>query len=186
MELLSAIKKRHSTHKFSSKKPDWRDIIEAIDYSRYAPMAGNIYNLKWIVVEDKEKIQKIAEACQQNFIASAHYLVVACSNSKLTVNSFGKRGEKYTRQQSGAAIQNFLLALEERGLSTCWVSHYVDPQINRALSIPKNIEIEAVFPIGYDYNKPKSKLRIALDKILYFHGWGNPKMREQTVVKKNA
>src|SRR3989344_8066996 len=107
MELFDSIKKRHSVQKFSSKKPDWRDIVESIDYSRYTPMAGNIFNIKWIVIEDKSVIEKISVAAQQDFISNAHYLVVACSNPSLPVNAYKQRGEKYTRQQAGAAIQNF-------------------------------------------------------------------------------
>lgn len=186
MDLKKVIEKRHSTHKFSSKKPDWRDIIEAIDYSRFAPMAGNIYNIRWIIIEDKEKIEKIAQAAQQDFISSAQYVVIACSDSKMTVNAYKERGEKYTRQQAGAAIQNFLLGLEERGLSTCWIGHFLDRQIYSLLSIPKNIEIEAIFPIGYDYSKPKQKIKIDLDRILFFHKWKNKKMRSPPQVKKNS
>ncbi|MEK6895189.1 MAG: nitroreductase family protein [Nanoarchaeota archaeon] len=187
MELKTAIQKRHSTHKFSSKKPDWRDIIESLDYSRFAPMAGDIYNLKWILIEDKEKIQKIAKAAQQNFIATAHYLVVACSEPKLTVNAYGERGEKYTRQQAGAAIQNFLLALEERGLATCWIGHFVDNQIQNILHIPGDIEIEAVFPIGYEYpNQSRRKRKIELDRITYYHKWKEEKMRRPPEPRRNA
>ena len=178
MELDKAIKSRSSVKKFNSKKPDWRDIIECIDAARFAPMAGGNYSLKFILVDDKENISKIAEACQQHFVGQAHYVVVACSNPSRTTNAYGKQGENYLRQQAGAAIQNFLLKIEESGLSTCWVGYFVENQIKRALGIPEEVNVEAVFPIGFEYEKKHTrKAEIDLDNILYFNSYGQKRMK---------
>jgi len=179
MDLDGAIQKRHSVRKFTNEKPDWRDIIECIDAARYAPMAGNNFTLKFIVVEDSKKIQKLAEAAQQPFVAKAHYVVVVCSNPKRTVNAYEERGKMYCRQQAGAAIQNFLLKIEEKGLATCWVGAFVDYLVKDALAIPEGIDVEAMFPIGYEFDKKKTRrLKIDIDRILYFHKYKNKKMRK--------
>ncbi len=178
MELDKAIQSRKSVRKFSNKKPDWRKIIECINAARYAPMAGNNYTVKFIIVDDKEKIKKLAKAAQQNFIAQAHYVVVACSNPSRTINSYGEKGKTYTRQQAGAAIQNFLLKIQEAKLSSCWVGHFVESQVKRALSIPKEVNVEALFPIGYEFEKkPTKKIKIDLDNILYFNAYSNTKLK---------
>jgi len=177
MELGKAIKGRSSVRKFKSKKPDWRKIIEAIDSARYAPMAGGNYSLKFILVDDAEKIKDIAGACQQDFVGRAHYVVVACSVPGRTTNAYGKQGEVFVRQQAGAAIQNFLLKIEESGLSTCWVGYFVEEQIKRVLQIPEEVQVEALFPIGFEYEKKRArKAKIDLDNILYFNSYGKKKM----------
>lgn len=178
MELDKAIKSRTSVKKFNSKKPDWRTIIECIDAARFAPMAGGNYTLKFILVDNSETIKNIAEECQQDFIAKAHYVVVACSVPGITVNAYGKKqGEIYARQQAGAAIQNFLLKIFESGLSTCWVGLFVEEQIKKELKIPANAQVEAVFPIGFEYEKKRArKAKIDLDNILYFNSYGQKKM----------
>lgn len=179
MNLDKAIQNRHSVRKFSNKKPDWREIIECIDSARYAPMAGGNYSLKFIVVDDKKKINKIATAAQQDFISQAHYVIVACSNPSRTKNAYEEKGEIYVRQQAGAALQNFLLKIQESGLSTCWVGHFIEEQIKKDLKIPKKINIEAIFPIGYDSEKKKTrKAPIELDNILYFNEYKNEKMNK--------
>ena len=150
MELDKAIKSCKDLKKFSDKKPDWRDIIEAIDKARYASMAGNNYSLKFILIDNREKIQKIAEYCQQQFISQAHYVVIVCSDPIRTINLYKEKGKTYCTQQAGAGIQNFLLKLGEIELSTYWVRHFVEKQIKRELKIPDNIIVEAVFPIGYE------------------------------------
>ncbi len=179
MELNRAITSRKSVRKFKSKKPDWRDIIECIDAARFAPMAGNNFTLKFIIVDNPEKIQKIADAAQQSFIAQSKCVVVVCTNPSRTANSYGKRGERYCRQQAGAAIQNFLLKIQEKKLSTCWVGAFVDKLIKRELKIPDDINVEAIFPIGYEYKKSYTrKSKIDLDRFLYFEGYGNKKMKK--------
>lgn len=177
MNLDQAIQSRKSIRKFKDKKPNWRDILECIDSVRYAPMAGNNFSLKFILVSDKEKIQKIADASQQPFVSQTHYIVVVCSNPSRTINAYEKRGEKFLKQQAGAAIQNFLLKVQEVGLSTCWIGYFVESIIKRELKIPENINVEALFPIGYEFGKTKTKTKIDLDRILYFEKYGNKKMK---------
>ena len=179
MELQKAIKSRRSVKKFSGKKPDWRDIIECIDSSRYAPIASNDFLAKFIIIDNKDKIEKISDAAQQSFIAQANYVVVIYSDNKRIKNSFGDRGEKYSRQQVGAAIENFLLSLEEKGLATCWIGHFVDNQIRNILKIPDNMEVEAIFPIGYEVaKKGKQKNKVDINRILNFNEYRKRKMKE--------
>jgi nitroreductase len=178
MSFDNLIRTRHSVRKFKDKNPDWRAIIECIDSARFAPMAGGSYTLKFILVNDKEKIDKLADAAQQQFIAQTKYVVVVCSNPSRTTNSYGKRGEIYLRQQAGAAIQNFLLKITEKGLSTCWVGQFVDNLVKEILQIPADINVEAIFPIGYEFEKLQTiKPKIDLDNILYFDEYKNKKMK---------
>lgn len=170
------IKSRHSVRKFKSADPDWRDIIEAVDTVRFSPIAGKIFTLKIIIVRDQDKIEMISNATEQSFVGQAKYLVVFCSKSERTKNVFKKKGEIYSRQQAGAAIQNFLLSLTEKGLSTCWIGHFDEKKIKLILRIPEELDVEAVFPIGYEFKKPEKKEKISLDNILYFNTYGNKKM----------
>ena len=135
------------------------------------------------MVDDEDKIQKIAEACQQQYISQAKFVVVACSNPSRTVNEYGKQGAVYCRQQAGAAIQNFLLKIEESGLATCWVGYFVEEQIKRLLKIPAEWNVEALFPIGYEYDKKRTrKAKIDMDRILYFNYYDNKKMKNPVKV----
>ncbi len=183
MELDKAIKERKSIRSFSDKKPTWKTILECIDSARYSPMAGNTFSLRFILVDDREIIKKIAEAAQQDFISKAQYLVAVCTDPILTQNAYEERGTRYLRQQAGAAIQNFLLKIQESGLSTCWVGHFVDYLVREALKIPEGVDVEAVFPIAYESiekgKSPRKKQKIELDTILYFNEWKNKKMKKK-------
>jgi len=182
--LNKIIHNRRSIRKFNSKKPDWREIIECIDAMRYAPMAGNNFSLKFILVDNEAKIEQIAKASQQDFVGEAKYVLVVCTTPLRTEISYEERGKGYLKQQAGAAIQNFLLKITEEGLSTCWVGHFMDDQIKSILTIPKDMQVEAILPIGYAFKRPEQKRIIELDNVLYFNKYGNKKMN--TVPKVEA
>ncbi|MDP3966205.1 MAG: nitroreductase family protein [archaeon] len=179
MELNEAIKGRKSIRKFTSKKPDWRNIIEAIHSAQYAPMAGGLFHMKFVIVDDEELIKKISTWSEQAFISEAKYVVVAVSDSSIVTTPFPEKGEYFSAQEAGAAIQNFLLSLEDFGLSTCWVGHTNEEKIGKLLKIPEDYTIEALFPIGYANEMPKTKKPKAdIYHILYFNEWGHDRMRK--------
>lgn len=184
MQLKKAIETRRSIRKYKSKNPNWRTIIECIDSARYAPMAGNIFSLNFILIDDERIIKEIAKSSFQEFIAEAKYLMVFISNKGKTENSFQDRSEKYLKQQAGAAIQNFLLRLEEEGLSTCWIGLFDDDKIKSLLSIPDKHEIEAIFPIGYAAEKPKPRHSGFRDinGYLFFNKFKNKRMKTDNAI----
>jgi len=169
MEFDKVVDKRKSVRKFKTKKPDWRDIIKAVDSSLKIPLAGNIPCIKYILVDNAEKISKIKDSCQQDFVGKVQYLIVVCSDDADVVRSYEKKGKDYVKQEVGASIHNFLLKLTDSGLSGCWVGFFIESQIKRALNIPENINVEAVIPIGYSDDKTGMKRKPNLDRSLYFN-----------------
>lgn len=179
MDLDKAIQSRKSIRKFQKKKPDWREILECIDACRYAPMAGGYFTPRFILINDKEIIDKLAEISQQDFISQAFYVLIVCSKTKTTIEKFGESAKDYSKQQVGASIQNFLLKIEEKKLATCWVGHFTKEQVRRILQIPEDIEVEAMFPIGYAFpsEKNKKKRKVDFDKVMFFHKYENKRMK---------
>ena len=171
MRFDEVVSKRVSVREFSSKKVRWSDILEAIDAAGKAPFAGNINNIKFIIVENRELKNRIAELSQQSWIAAAGFVVVVCSDESKLEKMYDKRGLAYSRQQAGAAIENFLLKIVDMGLSACWVGAYSDELIKQALKMPENINIEAVIPIGHARARPRKTKKAALENLIYWDFW---------------
>ncbi|RMD45569.1 hypothetical protein D6829_01860 [Candidatus Pacearchaeota archaeon] len=177
MRLIDALRKRRSVTRYSHKKPDWRKILRAIDYARFIPSAGNIYAIKFILVSDKEKIKKITEATQQPFVGKAHFIVVVTSDPRKLQRPYGERGKKYMCLQSGVAIGNFMAALVEFGLATKWVRFFYEDKIKRVLSIPEEISIDGIFPIGIETKlKTQAEVFPLLENIIFFDKWEQKEM----------
>lgn len=180
MQLKEAIQARQSIKKFSDKKPDWRKIIHAIDSARYAPMAGNNFSVKFILVRDEKKIEELVKASQQDLVRTSYVIVVVSDDEKVK-KLYDERGKGYAKQQAGAAIQNILLSLTDLGLDACWVGHFYEQQIKSALEIPENMSVEALIPVGFRskaFAHTKAS-KTELDNLLYFDEWKNKKMSEE-------
>ncbi len=177
MDLDKAIKERRSVRKFKTRKPDYLKVLEAMEAANKAPLAGNIPTLKFILVSDQEKIQQLAEAATQDFVANVHYVVVFCSDSTNCTRTYEERGDLYSKQQAGAAIENFLLKITDLKLATCWVGAFSEQTVKRILQIPQNIRVEGIFPIGYEMGSVKQRTKSSMDSITYFNFWGNKYMK---------
>lgn len=183
MELFEAMKKRKAVKRYSSKSPDWRKIIRAIDAARYGPNAGGLFVMKFLLISDPDKIAKISEETTQSFVGTAKYLVIPVSDDSKLVRNYGEVGVRYSSQQAGAAIQNFLLALEEQKLVSAWVRYFHDEKIKEILKIPEKMVIEGVIPVGIETSiKTPAEFRMALENYIYFDKWGNKKMEPPTRV----
>jgi len=174
MQLQDAIKERKSVRKFTSKKPDWKKIIRAIDLTRFAPMAGNFQTIKFVLVDDKEKIKEIQAAAQQDFVGQVEYIVVAVSDYEYLRKMYPDFAEMYGRQQAGAAIQNLLLAITDMGMATCWVGWFDQNEIRRILQVPGDKFIEALLPIGFELKQNiKAPKKASLENTIFFNKYGN-------------
>ena len=181
MNIDKVIKERHSCRRFSTKKVKWQDIIEAIDAANLAPQAGNISVIRFILIDNQDTINRLAKACQQDFIVNAPYVVAVCTDKTQLERSYEERAEMYARQQAGAAVENFLLKITDLGLASCWVGAFVDDEVKDILEITKpyeDISVEALLPVGYEMpGKAKSPRKPVLDNVLWFNVWKNKFMK---------
>lgn len=173
MDFDKVIKTRASIRNYSNKEVKYDKIIDAVESASLAPSPGNLQILKFIIIEDKETIEKMSRACQQEFISSAPVVIVVCSDSKNVERMYDKRAERYIKQTAGASIENFLLKITDMKLASCWIGAFSDITIKNLLKIPDNIEIEAVLPIAYPLHKAKQKPKPNLGNMVYFDEYGN-------------
>lgn len=177
MEFNRVVEKRQSIRNFNSAKVGWKEVIKAIDSALQAPSAGNLQTLRFILVSDKDKIKKLADASQQDFVAQAQFAVVVCSDKEQLVRMYDERAEMYSRQQAGAAIEHFLLKIVDLGMASCWVGAFSDRVVKEILQIPEDIDVEAILPIGYERGRTRKKRKANLDSVMYFDKYKNKYMK---------
>ncbi len=187
MDFRRVAEERKSVKKFSLKTPDWRKIMKAINIARLGPSAGNQTALKYLFISKPDTIEKIAQATQQSFVKKAPYIVVIVSDPLKLKRSYGEKAYRYMAQESGAAIENFLLALTDQKLATSWVGYFVEEQIKEVLEIPNEMTIEGVFPIGIEAKNSfaKQKKKTAMDNVVFFNEWNLKELTPQTRVRSD-
>jgi nitroreductase len=68
----------------------------------------------------------------------------------------------------GAAVQNLLLAVHEKGYGACWMNEpaIAGEQINKILGIPAGQRFMSLIPIGFPAYTPKNKEMKPLSEVL--------------------
>ena len=174
MDVIECINSRRTVREFSSRPVKESDLFKVLNSATEGPAAGNIRNLRLIVVKDSESKKEIVDAAlNQRWMLDAPYFIVVCSVTDTLEREYGARGKGlYDFHGIGAAIQNMLLAANSLGLATAWVGAFSDSQIRITLKIPDNVRIHAIIPLGKALRQPKQVQRRAeLSDVLYFNKW---------------
>lgn len=185
MEFDKVIKTRASIRRYSNKKVDYGKIIDCLEAANLAPSPGNLSILKFILVQDRNKIKELAQACQQSFVETADSLIIVCSDLNNCKKLYYERTDRYIKQHAGAVIENFLLKITDLKLASCWIGAFSDETVKRILDIPDNIEVEAILPIAYPHKKTteKQKRKCKLSEVLYFDVWKNKTRKKPKLLR---
>jgi nitroreductase len=186
MTIDKILSKRASIKNYSDKKVRIEKVIQAIEAANLAPSPGNLPVLKYIIIENPETKDRIAEACRQEFLKEAPFLVVICSDSKKVGIMYDEQADKYTKQHAGAAIENFLLKITDLGLASCWIGAFSELIIRNALKIPENIGIEAILPVAYPLKTGNNnqKTKTPLTNRIYFETWKNTHKSDEVLIRR--
>lgn len=156
MEFLDLVKKRHTTRIYEDKKIPLEDIKYILEAAQFAPTAFNAQNFKFIVVQNKGKIAKLAKATEGLFIAKAAAVVVAIG---LQLDN------KYNVVDVTIALDHLQLAAAERGIGSCWVGTMGHRRIEEIFDIKEDAKVFAVMSLGYDAGKLMPKKRKSFKEL---------------------
>ncbi|UCD27582.1 MAG: nitroreductase family protein [Planctomycetota bacterium] len=130
---------------------------------RFAPSACNIQPWHFILVTDPDLRKKIAQASKdQNWMADAPIIVVACAYPELAYKTMGGYGNS-ADIDAAIALDHLILAAVADGLGTCWIGAFSEDEIKKLLKIPDNVKVTAMTPLGYP---AEAKLNHPVDENL--------------------
>jgi len=173
MEFEKVIRTRRSIRRYSKKDiPD--DILKKIlEGARVAPSGNNKQPWYFIVVKDEEKKRKIAEySYNQSFIADAPVVIVCCGERY--PNKYEPFKDECYLVDVVIAIDHLILTARNYGVGSCWIGAFHPEPIKKLLSIPDNIDVLMVVPLGYPEGAEFSEVsfRKSLDEIAFEEEYG--------------
>jgi nitroreductase len=170
MDVVSVIRTRRSIRKYKSKQIEKDKIERILEAGRLSPSAANIQPWHFIIVTDSELRSKLREAYSSDWFVNAPAILIVCANP----NEAWCRsdGEEYWKVDAAIAMQSMILQAWEEGLGTCWIAAFKESPVKKILSIPENIRVVAMTPIGYpDQEKGEVVNRKLRSEIAHFDGW---------------
>lgn len=179
MDFFELIYKRESVRGYLDNKVEREKIKKIIEAASVAPSACNAQPWKFVVVDDKGIVPKIAKnlydplagGINKFAITSPVFIVVIAEKRNLT-SKMGELIKKkdYTSIDIGSACENLCLAATEMGLGTCIMGWFKEKGIKNILGIPASKEIHLVISLGYhDSKEPRKKSRKNIDEIMSYN-----------------
>jgi len=150
--MLKVIKKRRSIREYLPKEVEKEKLDEILKAAMFAPTAHNRRSWEFVVVRDKETIEKLSKATKwSDFAKEAPVVVILCADETLD--------PRWVEDLSIAAGYIYLEAVNQ-GLGTCWIA-VRDPQgsideenyVREIIGAPEKIRILCLMPLGYSAEK---------------------------------
>jgi nitroreductase len=174
------IKKRISTRRFDDRDVSKATVLDVIETAKYAPSGKNRqpWRIKILSDEMKESLLNILRS-KMNVLKEHGSLSVSikaieqCGIVLLVFNPFSYKEIPYSRnrllmdtQSIGAFIQNVLLCLAEKDLSSLWINdiYYAKDEIERRFG--QGYEVIAALAVGYSNSSRRTTERLSLDEIM--------------------
>ncbi|MDP8259893.1 MAG: nitroreductase family protein [Candidatus Gygaella obscura] len=175
---LDLVNKRQSVRKYDSRPVARDDIESCLEAARLAPSACNSQPWEFIVVDDKVKKERVANAMlkgiygMNTFIKYAPVLVVVAVDNKSWFTRLANvlRDTKMYLVDIGIACEHFVLRATELDIGTCWLGWFNEKALKKELSLARNKRVDIVISMGYSFedNESTEKTRKPLSIIRKF------------------
>lgn len=163
-DLESFLLTRRSYRMFSEKPVPYSEIEHALVISKWAPSAKNQHPVKYIVVNEPEKLQKIMDAileyCREtgespevvSSYEQGRNLVFAKATS--LIMGYSRDSAVNPSQDTALALEYIELVLQSRGIGTCWGGYLTRfankiPALKEFFHLPEGHSFYGTLFIGY-------------------------------------
>jgi nitroreductase len=154
MEVFDCIVNRRSVRAYEQRNVPDEILLKLIDAGRWAPSAGNIQPLLYLIATSATQIRKI-KAFSPGMIFEPPAIIVICIDLDLATKKGGKLGrELLAIFDAGMAAQNIMLYATDLGLGTCAVRSFNPPALQPILKLPENVVPQLLVGVGYPAQQP--------------------------------
>jgi nitroreductase len=153
VEVTDAIKKRRVVRKFRPDPIPSEEIYKIIDSARWAPSPFNTQPWEFIVIRNKETLDKLGKAAPTaQYIAEAP-MAIAVVILPITAKYPFHQQVGEPRHAGAMAVQNIMLTAWALGIGTGWATIKKE-DVKKILNIPDDFDVLTIIAMGYPLDKP--------------------------------
>ena len=166
MDAFEVLHTRRSIRQFLNR-PVGEDLVkELLSAAMSAPTAGGIQPWRFVVITDREKLDKIPDFHPyEGMIKQAPLAILVCGDT--TSANYGK----YWVQDCSAAMENLLLAARAKELASLWCGVHPVPEREQAFrelfNLPDTVSPLGLAILGYSETPLSHKERYVEQKVHY-------------------
>jgi nitroreductase len=156
-DFLELARSRQSVRSYTDKPVEKDKIERCLEAARMAPSACNAQPWKFVVVDNPELKNKVAETTNNRILPLNHFTrqapvhVIVVREKPNFTSKVGTmiRNKTYTLIDVGIATEHFCLQAASEGLGTCILGWFNEKRVKELLGIPKNKRAELIITVGY-------------------------------------
>ena len=181
LDFLNLVSRRQSDRAYFDKQVEEDKLLRCIEAARLAPSACNSQPWTFVVVNDKELKNKIADSTSNRLLPLNHFtkqapvhIVIVQEFANLT-SSIGRaiKDKDYTLIDIGIAAEHFCLQAASEGLGSCMIGWFNEKKVKSLLNIPTNKRPLLIITLGYSSDALREKKRKSIEKIIRFNKYSD-------------
>ena len=178
MDFLELVSTRQSARAFDPKRLVEKNKLERIvEAARLAPSACNAQPWSFVVVDEPELKNQVADATSSRVLGMNHFtkqapvhllLVEEKVNISSGIGGWIKKKD-YAQMDLGIVAAHIVLAAQAEGLGSCIVGWFDEDKIKNLLQIPSSKRVWLDIVIGYSTQPLRKKSRKSIDTVLSYN-----------------
>lgn len=166
MDIIEGILSRRSIRKYTNQKISKEQIELLLKAGMYAPSARNQQPWHFIVVTDRDLLDKIKNSHPYaGMLNDAQAAILVCGDQELELS------KGYWVVDCSAATQNILLAAHGIGLGAVWLGIHPREErkdaIHNLFNLPAKIQVLSLISVGYPDEIKEMPERFKPERIHY-------------------
>jgi len=168
---------RRSVRLFSDRPVTDEEITAVLEAARVAPSSNNTQPWRFIVVREKETIEKLAKAVPaglnviNRWLSKAPCIIVCCGDPNPIYHRAAEKAlpADLLIIDVTIATEHIVLAAAEFGLGTCWIGWVSDKRTKKLLNLPRKWRVIAMLAVGWPEKplEPRELKRKTLREIAF-------------------
>lgn len=176
MQFYDVIQNRTSIKKFKNTSINREKVERMINAAMMAPSWKDKESYKFIIVEEANKKNAIAQAVK-NKTQEAADAVKEAPMVAVVVASPEKSGEIDNKEfylvDGAIAMEHFILAATEEGYGTCWIAAVDENKIKSELGIPESYRVVGLTPVGEIGEQKKQQPQKDIKDYVFLNNWNS-------------
>lgn len=179
-DFLSLASRRQSDRAFDPGRAVEKEKLQRIlQAACIAPSACNSQPWHFIVVDDPELKNKVADATSSRVLGINHFtkqapvhIVVVEEKPNLSAG-FGSwiKDKNFAHLDVGITAAHLVLAAEDEGLGSCIIGWFDEDKVRKLLNIPSGKRVLLDIILGYSTQPDRLKKRKAPNEVISYNGY---------------
>jgi nitroreductase len=163
MELLEGLQTRRSIRTYTDQPITREQLREIIRLGTMAPSGMNNQPWRFVTIQNKETLQKLAQLTKYSHIVEKAAACIA-----VFVDRTAMYHEVKDHQSMGACIQNLLLAGHGMGLGGVWLGEILKSakEVRELCGLSNDMELMAIVALGHPAGKGGRADRRPVEEVL--------------------